>query len=225
MQHTRSFRKMGVRRATVMLLCISLALIAFPRGKATEAYGGRLQQQQQSQSHNHGHSAPEAPINYTRTVSRYEPPDVPVLSMDGKKTSLASALKHDGPIMLQFIFTTCPTICPVMSSTFSAAQAKLGEDVGKVRMISISIDPEHDTPERLRDYARKFHAGQQWLFLTGSTEDIVAVQKAFDAYRGSKMRHEPLTFVRGAIGEPWVRLDGLMSATQLVVELRRLATP
>jgi protein SCO1/2 len=95
-----------------------------------------------------------------------------------------------------------------MSSTFSAAQSKLGADLARVRMISISIDPEHDTPERLRQYARKFKAGPQWLFLTGKTEDIASVQKAFEAYRGNKMRHEPLTFLRAESSESWVRLDG-----------------
>jgi len=222
MQRTRSFRNVGVRRATVMLVYASLALIAFPRGKATEAYAAGGQQQQQPRSQDHGHSASAARVSYTRTVARYEPSDVPLVSMDGMKTSLSSALKHDGPIMLQFIFTTCPTICPVMSSTFSVAQEKLGEDLGKVRMISVSIDPEHDTPERLRDYARRFKAGRQWLFLTGSAEDIAAVQRAFDAYRGSKMRHEALTFLRVASGGPWVRLDGLMSARQLVAEYKLL---
>lgn len=223
MQQTRSLRNVSVRCATVVLVCVSFALIAFPRSQASEAYAAwRQHQQHKSRPHDHGHSAPSAPLNYTRTVARYEPPDVPLVSMDGRKTSLSSALRHDGPIMLQFIFTTCPTICPVMSSTFSAAQPKLGKDLGKVRMISISIDPEHDTPERLRDYARKFRAGQQWLFLTGSAEDIATVQKAFDAYRGSKMRHEPLTFLRAEPEEPWLRLDGLMSATQLVSEYRGL---
>jgi protein SCO1/2 len=177
-----------------------------------------------AQKPSHVHDAPAAPppARYTRTVARYEPPDVTLVAMDGTKTALAHALNHDGPVMLQFIFTTCPTICPVMSSTLSAAQEKLGDDLGKVSMVSISIDPEHDTPERLRDYARKFRAGRQWLFLTGSTEDIEAVQKAFDAYRGNKMRHEPLTFLRAAPEEPWVRLDGLMSATQLVAEYKLL---
>ena len=176
-----------------------------------------------AQEPGHLHNAPAAPAaRYTRTVARYETPNVTLMSMDGTKTALASALNHDGPIMLQFIFTTCPTICPVMSSTLSAAQEKLGNDLGRVRLISISIDPEHDTPERLREYARKFKAGPQWLFLTGNTEDIEAVQKAFDAYRGNKMRHEPLTFLRAAPTGPWVRLDGLMSATQLVAEYKLL---
>jgi protein SCO1/2 len=170
------------------------------------------------------HDAPAVPTpgSYTRTVEHYETPDVALVAMDGTKTTLASALNHDGPVMLQFIFTTCPTICPVMTSTLSAAQDRLGADLGKVRMISISIDPEHDTPERLRDYARKFKAGKQWLFLTGSTGESEAVQKAFDAYRGNKMRHEPLTFLRATSAGPWLRLDGLMSATQLVAEYKML---
>ena len=211
MKHTRSLRN-------IILLCLSLAVIALPRGTPIKGYAG----QEQSRLKDHEHSAPAVEVKYSRTIADYQPPDVPLVNQDGSKTSVSSVLKHDGPIMLQFIFTTCPTICPVMSSTFSAAQTKLGEDLGKGRMISISIDPEHDTPERLRDYARRFRAGQQWLFLTGSAEDIAAVQKAFDAYRGSKMRHEPLTFLRAGPGAPWVRLDGLMSATQLVAEYRGL---
>jgi protein SCO1/2 len=131
-------------------------------------------------------------------------------------------LNYEGPVLLQFIFTTCPTICPVMSSTFSAAQDQLGPDPDHVRMISISIDPEHDTPARLREYAQKFNAKPQWHFLTGKLDDVVAVQKAFDAYRGSKMRHEPITFLRASPKEPWVRLNGLMSAAALVAEYHRL---
>ena len=76
--------------------------------------------------------------------------------------------------------------------------------------------------ELLLEYARKFKAGPQWIFLTGDLEKIVAVQKSFDAYRGNKMRHEPLTFLRAAPGKPWVRLDGLMSAAQLLTEYKRL---
>jgi protein SCO1 len=208
MQPPQLFWNVSLCRIAITLFCVVLASFAVPRMKMTEVHA------RQSQSS----------ARYTRTVAAYEAPDVTLVSMDGTRIALTSALKHDGPIMLQFIFTTCPTICAVMSSTFSVAQSKLGADLTKVRMISISIDPEHDTPERLRQYARKFKAGPQWLFLTGKTEDIASVQKAFDAYRGSKMRHEPLTFLRASASEPWVRADGLMSATELVKEVYRLVT-
>ena len=109
-----------------------------------------------------------------------------------------------------------------MSSTFSAVQERLGDDLDGVRMVSISIDPEHDTPQRLQDYAGRLQAGPQWRFLTGRPADVIAVQKAFDAYRGNKMRHEPVTYLRAAPGESWLRLDGLTSAEQLAQEYRRL---
>lgn len=122
--------------------------------------------------------------------------------------------------MLNFIFTTCTTVCPVMSATFSQAQGKLG----KVRMISISIDPEHDTPSRLKEYAKRFEAGPQWSMLTGSLENSIAVQRAFDIYRGDKMNHEPVTFMRKEPDQPWVRINGFISADDLVREYEKLAS-
>jgi cytochrome oxidase Cu insertion factor (SCO1/SenC/PrrC family) len=150
------------------------------------------------------------------------PPDVTLTDSAGARVRLAAALESPGPVVLQFIFTTCPSICPVMTATLAAACEELGPDRNQVRMISISIDPEYDTPERLRDYAQKFKAGANWRFLTGSRDDVAAVQKAFGAYRPNKMQHEPLTFLRAAPGEPWVRLAGPITPAELAGEVRRL---
>jgi protein SCO1 len=113
-------------------------------------------------------------------------------------------------------------VCPVLTATFSQVQAALGDERNALRMVSISIDPEHDTPARLAAYAAKFHAGPQWRFLTGSLSDIVAVQKAFDAYRGEKTSHVPLTFLRASPDAPWVRIEGFASAAELVREYHAL---
>src|SRR6185436_2157206 len=95
---------------------------------------------------------------YSRSVMSCNLPNVTLIDAGGAKVSLISELSDARPVLLQFIFTTCPTICPVMSATFSAAQARFATVLQPVRMISISIDPEHDTPARLRAYARKFKA-------------------------------------------------------------------
>jgi protein SCO1/2 len=108
-----------------------------------------------------------------------------------------------------------------MSATFAEIQRQLGDESRRVRMISISIDPEHDNPDRLREFARKHDAGPGWRFLTGRRDDIVAVQRAFDSYRGNKMSHVPSTFLRTSASNAWVRLDGLASASDLVNEYRR----
>ena len=88
-------------------------------------------------------------------------------------------------------------------------------------MISITIDPEQDTPERLKEYAGRFKAESGWLFLTGSIDNIIATQKAFDAYRGDKMNHVPLTFLRSTQDGSWVRLEGFASANEVVAEYRQ----
>jgi protein SCO1/2 len=157
-------------------------------------------------------------------VASYAPPDVTLVDMTGAVVPLGPELSHRGLVLLQFIFTTCSTICPVMSGVFAAVQGQCGSEREQVHLLSLTIDPEYDTPERLQGYARQFQAGQHWRFLTGKRTDLVAVQKAFDVYRGNKMRHEPTTYLRASPDAAWVRLDGLMSAAELIAECRRLMT-
>jgi protein SCO1/2 len=165
-------------------------------------------------------AALHAQPRYVRSQLRIPIPAVTLIDSQGERVSLASVLDAPGPVVLQFVFTTCPAICPLLSSALSGAQAEMGADV---RLVSISIDPEVDTPARLRDYAKRFKAGPQWRFLTGGRDDVAAVRKAFGAWSVNKMSHEPLTFLRKAPGEPWVRLAGPVGAVDLVAEARRLA--
>ncbi len=155
----------------------------------------------------------------TRSTADYVLPAVALVRDDGKKVTLASELDDGRPVVLNFIFTSCTTICPVMSQTFAGLQGRLGDGRDRVHMVSISIDPEQDTPARLAEYARRFHAGPQWRFYTGTVEASVAAQRAFNAYGGDKMRHTPLTLIRAAPGRPWVRIDGFASPEELAREL------
>lgn len=161
---------------------------------------------------------------YERSVHDYRLPDLTLVNQAGERVSLRDVLPSDGPVMVNFIFTTCTTICPVMTATFAQVQKSLGEEADQVRMVSVSIDPEYDAPERLREYAKRFEAGPQWQFLTGRLEDSIAVQKAFNVYRGSKMNHEPTTLLRRSQDEPWVRIDGIASGAELASEYRRLVS-
>src|SRR4030095_7689528 len=145
-------------------------------------------------------------------VARYEVPDVALRDQDGARVRLPQALTADKPVLLNFIFSTCTTVCPVLSASFSNLQKALGLQAGEMRMISIATDPDHDTPEVLREYRERFDAGPEWEFLTGSREDIDRVLKAFGAYSQNKMTHRPLSFLRCAGGESWVRIDGLIGA-------------
>jgi protein SCO1/2 len=159
---------------------------------------------------------------YKRSEHAYPLKSYELVDMQGQDTDLLQALTCEHPVMINFIFTTCTTICPVMSATFSQVQTELGPAADEVCMVSFSIDPEYDTPVRLREYAQRFEAGPQWQFYTGTLEDMIAVQKAFDVFRGSKMNHEPTTLLRGSPDSPWVRIDGIASAKEIVKEYQGL---
>jgi protein SCO1/2 len=106
------------------------------------------------------------------------------------------------------------------SQTFSELQKKLGPRRDTVHLVSISIDPEEDAPARLREYAKKFGAGPEWQHYTGTFAASIAVQRAFEVYRESKMDHTPTTLLRAAPGGRWVRIDGFVTADQLLGELK-----
>lgn len=161
---------------------------------------------------------------YVRSAHDYAAPDLALLDADGNRTSVAQLLNTDKPVLLTFIYTTCTTICPVLTATFSQVQHNLGDGANRVRMISITIDPDQDTPQQLREYAERFQAGPQWQFITGTRDHIVAVQKAFNVYRGSKTNHEPITLLRASGATSWVRIAGIASAADIVREYDALAS-
>ncbi len=149
-------------------------------------------------------------------------PQQSLVGQDGRRVRFPEVIDDGRPVLLNFIYTTCTAICPPMSQIFSAVQTRLGADQGRVLMVSVSIDPEQDTPARLREYGRLFGAGPQWLFLTGTARASRAVQEGFDVYRPDKMAHTPVSFLRGAPGQAWLRMDGFATADDLVAELRRM---
>jgi protein SCO1 len=191
--------------AGVALLCAILAPIP---GRAGE------------QDHS-GHHVDRSP--YERSQASYQVPDVSLKGRDGAPVLLAQALDSERPVLLNFIYTSCTTICPIQTATFAQLRRDLGASAAELRMVSISVDPEHDTPARLQEYAARFGADAEWAFLTGELDDIVRVQRAFDAYRDSKLDHAPITLLRAAGGSSWLRLEGFPAAEDLLREVRQLA--
>jgi len=158
----------------------------------------------------------------SRSTVAYQTPAVTLVRQDGKSVSLSHELDDGRPVLLNFIFTTCSSICPLVSQTFAEFQRKLGSEADAVHLMSISIDPEEDTPRRLAEYARKFHAGPEWQHYTGTLAASLAAQRAFDVYRGEKMNHTPVTLMRAAPGKPWLRIEGFVTPDELVQNYRNL---
>lgn len=169
-------------------------------------------------AHAHHHVVPET----VRSVRDYRLPAVSLVREDGKAVVLADELNDSRPVVLSFIYTTCTTVCPLTSQTLSELRRKLGTFRDSVHLVSISIDPEQDTPAKLREYAQRFGAGPGWQHYTGTLGASQTVQRAFDVYRGNKMDHAPSILVRAAPGASWVRIDGFATADQLLAELPTL---
>jgi protein SCO1/2 len=164
--------------------------------------------------------ATEAP-DYTRQVAEYAAPDLEVVRQDGKKLSFTQALNDGRPVIMSFIFASCSAICPMLSHTLMKIQSKLENSPNKAHLMSITIDPENDTPAILTEYAKKFSAGPDWDFYTGSREISINLQKAFNVYRGDKMNHTSVILIRVRPGAPWVRLEGFLNADMVVSEYQK----
>jgi protein SCO1/2 len=220
------FRSLPVAASGCALLALSLlapALLHAEDSPHAHHDHGSMQPMAEGGDDPHAHHrAMMQQEGYKRSEQQVAVPALELVDMQGQPVAIDALLAEDGPVMLTFIFTTCTTICPVLSATFSQVQQQLGPEAADVRLISVSIDPEQDTPEQLRIYAKRYKAGDNWQFLTGQLGDIIAVQEAFDAYRGDKMNHEPLTFIRTAADAPWVRLEGFASASEIIAEYKKL---
>lgn len=157
-----------------------------------------------------------------RSVSLVNVPPVKMVRADGAHVSLDKELGDGRPVVMNFVFTSCTTICPLGSQELSRLQDRLGSDAGAVHLVSISIDPEQDTPARLRAYAKHFDAGSAWQYYTGTSEASARVQKSFGVYRGDKMSHAPVTLIYSGSGDSWVKLDGFATVDVLYSELKSL---
>jgi protein SCO1/2 len=161
-------------------------------------------------------------LKYKRTIENYTMPDVTLINQDGKRVKFKQLIESDKPVVVDFIYGTCTTICPVLSAGYVNLQRKLGPNSNNVHLISISIDPENDTPKVMKEYLKRYRAMPGWDFFTGSRSDIDKVMHAFDAYIPNKMYHYPLTLIRNPKDGKWVRVFGLTSTSEFMNEYKKV---
>ena len=152
----------------------------------------------------------------------YVIPDVTLTNEDGMPVRLQELLAGDRPVAVNFIFSSCTTICPVMTATMLQLQSQLANDEIIPMYVSISIDPDYDSAAVMKDYASRY--GADWTFLTGSQRDVMHVLKTFDAYRGSKINHFALTLMNEGDAAEWTRIEGLTSAQELARIWRQISS-
>ncbi|MDH3758221.1 MAG: SCO family protein [Gammaproteobacteria bacterium] len=143
--------------------------------------------------------------------------DRPLLTQDGEEVLFVSDVIGDNIVVMDFVYTTCTTICPVLSAIFTQVQGKLGEQVGDdVVLVSMSVDPIRDTPQRLKAYSAKHRAGDSWLWLTGAKPVVDEVLVGVGAYTTNFEDHPTMVLIGdGRTGE-WKRLFGFPNPDRIV---------
>jgi len=168
--------------------------------------------------HQHGsHGAHGAHDDAVTAASKMNIPDVELLDQNGKKVHFYTDLVKGQTVVINFIFTTCTTICPPLGATFARVQKELGDKAGRhVRFISISVDPATDTPERLKAWGAKFHAGDGWTFITGNKPQLDELLRALGASTARPEDHSPTILIGNDARGTWTRTYGLAKSSQLV---------
>jgi protein SCO1/2 len=133
-------------------------------------------------------------------------PNVPVVTQEGKPLKFYDDVIKGKIVVVSFIYTSCKDICPLVTGRLALARERLSSDFSKnVQFVSVSIDPETDTPEKLKEHAAAFGAGPDWLFLTGNRRDIDAIRhKLGERSKTPNQHRSEILLGNDATGE-WAR--------------------
>jgi protein SCO1/2 len=137
-------------------------------------------------------------------------PNVTLTTQDGVDVRFYDDLLKGKIVAINLIYTTCQYACPLETARMAQVQKKLGDRMGReIFFYSITIDPDHDTPAVLKEYAEKFHAGPGWLFLTGKQADIELISKKLGLYSAPNPSnpdgHQPYLLVGNESTGQWMR--------------------
>jgi protein SCO1/2 len=149
--------------------------------------------------------------------------DVDVVDRNGKVMRFREDALGDRIVALDFIYTTCTTACPVLSSTVALVQEELGDRLdNEVRLITISIDPARDTPARMRKWAEIFDAGPDWLWLTGKKPEIDRLLQGLGAYTPDVESHPPMFIIGDPANDRWTRLFGFVAPEEILAQIEAM---
>ncbi|MDH1575663.1 SCO family protein [Pseudomonas sp. GD03746] len=173
--------------------------------------------------HDHsGHAQQPPAVHQEKASVRFA--DVSLLDQNGMPVRLEKDLVGDHLVVMGFIYTSCTTVCPVVSSIMGKVQQQLGGRVGQeIRLVSISVDPQRDDSKRLQSYAKAFQHGPGWSWLTGSPYAITETLKGLGSFSADLSQHPPLILVGDGHSGQWTRYYGFTDPAVLIDDINRLS--
>jgi protein SCO1/2 len=151
-------------------------------------------------------------------------PDVPVVTQDGRQVHFYRDLVAGRTVAINFIFTTCTTVCPPMGAYFGRLQDELGPRLGRdVHLISVSVDPLTDTAERMAAWGARFGARDGWTLVTGEVQEVERLLKALGVFTPDPEDHAPVALIGNDAAGAWTRASGLARPAELAALIDRAA--
>lgn len=143
--------------------------------------------------------------------------DVELTNQNGEKMRLYSDLIAGKTVVINSFYSTCVGICPIMGATLKRIQTALGDHLGKdLILISVTVDPETDTPARLREYAKSMAAKPGWYFVTGKKENVEAALAKLGLRVAAKESHTSVMIIGNEPKGVWKKAFGLASSDDIV---------
>ncbi|HTI68371.1 MAG TPA: SCO family protein [Candidatus Limnocylindria bacterium] len=174
------------------------------------------------------HAASDSAVpsaNTPATARKLKIPQAELIDQDGRRLDFGPEFLRGKVAAINFIFTTCPTVCPLLGAHYARLEESFATPDNKdVELISITVDPSTDTPERLRTWAQRFGRKGKWRLLTGSPDEVEKVLRAFTESAAGRENHSPMVWIGGEHVGGWRRVDGVTATTNVASMIRQLTT-
>ena len=143
--------------------------------------------------------------------------DVELVNQHGEPMRLYSDLLEGKVVLINTVFTACTGMCPMLSSTIEKVQSHVGDRVGEdVHLLSISVDPENDTPEKMAELAERFHAERGWYFLTGEPRNVELALRKLGQFTEDPESHQGILIMGNEPTGLWKKAFGLADAEAII---------
>jgi protein SCO1/2 len=211
---------------TTRYLALALALTTIPvylaAGETDHSHHGQ-QAEGEKDPHAHHKAMMNKPAEPPKSAD-VDLKDLELVDQDGNTVRFVSDVIGDRIVVMDFVYTTCTTVCPVLSAVFGQVQDKLGDRLGnEVALVSVTVDPIRDTPKRLKAYAAKHKARDGWIWLTGPKTRVDDVLDGLGAYSPNFEDHPAMVLVGDGRTGQWNRFFGFPNANRLMERVDALA--
>lgn len=151
--------------------------------------------------------------------------DTLLINQDGEPVRFFTDVLKDQVVVINFIFTECAGACPMITEKLKMVRKALGDQVGNsIRFVSISIDPQRDSPAAMREFQRTHGATGNWVFLTGDQENVDRVVRRLGQWSAEVEAHSTLVLAGNVNKRHWMKIVPNAPPPQIAAKLRTLVT-